>query len=427
MSRLLKKRQAIRTQVTRVINEANVMLSATEEITADALNVLLERLQLFRKQLTDVDDQIETEGLEQEEGDYVRICEYNDQMVTCITKLKCKATQSAQPAPQPVQKERSATTRVKLPKLELRKFDGRPRNWQAFWEQFDNLIHKNGELSQNDKFSYLKTALTGDAAAAIAGLHLSAVCYNDAVELLQQRFGKDTTIIQDHMESLLNVRPVRSSDDVRELRRLHDRIQAHLRGLKALGVNEDSYCSLLYPVLLRSLPKDLVLRYNRKAAQEGTKDNTPASATNQSGDRPQAAELPESSEKRYHKEVSTLLEMLRVEVESRERVASVQKTDGRTQFKSVTTEKTARPFRATASALQQVASQPECIFCSSKEHGCESCDAGISLAAKKEILGKGRRCYRCTRPNHQSRICRSKVRCKRCGGRMHIRCVTQVT
>ena len=35
----------------------------------------------------------------------------------------------------------SKTARVKLPKLEVRKFSGKLEEWQEFWDSFENAIH----------------------------------------------------------------------------------------------------------------------------------------------------------------------------------------------------------------------------------------------------------------------------------------------
>ena len=48
---------------------------------------------------------------------------------------------------------------VKLPKLELTKFDGNILNWQVFWDQFNSSIHLNNNISDIDKFSYLLSFL----------------------------------------------------------------------------------------------------------------------------------------------------------------------------------------------------------------------------------------------------------------------------
>ena len=48
---------------------------------------------------------------------------------------------------------------VKLPKLELTKFDGNILNWQVFWDQFNSSIHLNNNISDIYKFSYLLSFL----------------------------------------------------------------------------------------------------------------------------------------------------------------------------------------------------------------------------------------------------------------------------
>jgi len=49
--------------------------------------------------------------------------------------------------------------------------------------------------------------LKGTAARAIAGLTLTASNYNNAVEILQDRFGKPQQIISAHMDELIKLQP----------------------------------------------------------------------------------------------------------------------------------------------------------------------------------------------------------------------------
>ena len=56
---------------------------------------------------------------------------------------------------------------AKLPKLELKRLNGRPTNWQAFIDCFDSAIHSNPKLNNIDKMNYLKSLVEGPAASAI--------------------------------------------------------------------------------------------------------------------------------------------------------------------------------------------------------------------------------------------------------------------
>ena len=42
---------------------------------------------------------------------------------------------------------------VKLPELELRKFNGKVHKWKVFWDSFCSTIHDNKDLANTDKFN----------------------------------------------------------------------------------------------------------------------------------------------------------------------------------------------------------------------------------------------------------------------------------
>ena len=92
-----------------------------------------------------------------------------------------------------------------------------------------------------DKFNYLSSLLESSAAEAIAGLTLTAANYDEAIETLKKRFGNPQLIVNRHMEALLNVAAVSSHHDVKGLRRLHDSVETHVRGLRTLGVPATPY------------------------------------------------------------------------------------------------------------------------------------------------------------------------------------------
>ncbi|KAH6938874.1 hypothetical protein HPB50_014108 [Hyalomma asiaticum] len=106
-------------------------------------------------------------------------------------------------------------------------------------------------------------------------------------------------------KGLIDLKPVTSARNVRELRRLFDDLQVHMRGLKALGVGEDSYNTMLYPVLLRALPQEMILNYHRSQPDLCT-SSTDGSSSAGSATEDQAA-------------LTTLLRYFRRELESQER------------------------------------------------------------------------------------------------------------
>jgi hypothetical protein len=63
--------------------------------------------------------------------------------------------------------------RAKLPKRELRTFNGKICEWQEFWDGFSSSIDNNEQLSDVDKFAYLRGLLEEPAKSTIAGFSLT--------------------------------------------------------------------------------------------------------------------------------------------------------------------------------------------------------------------------------------------------------------
>lgn len=121
--------------------------------------------------------------------------DYDSWLTTGISKLKLHDEQcSASPnsaftaaSPFKLQEEpRSSQSGDQLPNIRLVNFDGLLRNWQPFWDQFEEVVHQKNELSQGDKFNYLKSGTTRKAAATITGLSAMFSCYANAIDILKR-------------------------------------------------------------------------------------------------------------------------------------------------------------------------------------------------------------------------------------------------
>ena len=55
------------------------------------------------------------------------------------------------------------------PKLSVSVFNGDILQWQTFWDSFESTIHLNVDLTDVQKFSYLKTQIEANAARTIDG------------------------------------------------------------------------------------------------------------------------------------------------------------------------------------------------------------------------------------------------------------------
>ncbi|KAF8778197.1 hypothetical protein HNY73_014941 [Argiope bruennichi] len=296
LSKLRKTRGLHRSSVTKYINKINSDLEEKiDSLTTKDLQEALNYLNISSTQLKDYDKLIQNliKDDKEFETEIESAFEYNEKIIVCLSKLsaqlKCLQDKSERQsissnvsllgatgnpnldainntqessAIVPVNEYNFKT--IKLPKLTIEKYYGDPCCWLEFWNQFQNSIDNNKSLSKIDKFSYLKSLLGGAAAIAVNGFALSDENYDQALKLLKQRFGREELVINAHMSKLLNLVPVTDSNNIYGLRKLYDTVEINLRSLESLKVTSEMYGHLLYPILIKLIPEDLVLEFNRK-------------------------------------------------------------------------------------------------------------------------------------------------------------------
>ena len=99
-------------------------------------------------------------------------------------------------------------SKVKFSNLITKCFNGNPTEFQSFFDSFRAAIRENGSLKSITKFNYLRTFLRGPALALISGLSLTAENCNQAIEILEKRYGNEQLLITSHTDQLLSVSPV---------------------------------------------------------------------------------------------------------------------------------------------------------------------------------------------------------------------------
>ena len=117
---------------------------------------------------------------------------------------------------------------IKMPKYECSDFHGDPKKWIAFRDSFGVAVAQK-DLSDVEKFHYLRNYLKGEALRAIDGLAVTNENYSEAYEILEKRFGNKQMIVNSHMEELCSIIPVEDKDDTKGLRRLYDTVEVNLR------------------------------------------------------------------------------------------------------------------------------------------------------------------------------------------------------
>ncbi|GFR11993.1 uncharacterized protein TNCT_585531 [Trichonephila clavata] len=198
---------AIKTELER----SNVSNYLIEELLAKLIHIE-KHLENFDKEIT-ILTKIEKEIEKQQE--------YRDTIITCkvrVNKILNKKEKESRNAPNASSRSEQQYSSLKLSQLQIPQFDGNILKFSDLYSQFEAATHNNSNLSDVEKFNYLKSYLTHEAEIAIRGLTLSANNYTIALNIIKEQFGRKDIIIDSHVSKLLHLNPVRKSYDVTNLR-----------------------------------------------------------------------------------------------------------------------------------------------------------------------------------------------------------------
>ncbi len=277
---------------------------------------------------------------------------------------------------------------VHLPKLDIGKFSGDIIEWTPFWEKFSALIGDK-PIPTVSKFSYLLSALEGEAKGVIQGLSVTESNYSVACQLLQDRFGRTEQIRFAHIQALLNFAPMprgQKGSRVSSLWTWKDTLLSHIRSLEGLGIKGEMYGIFLTPIILSRLPHDMRMEWAREG--EGKEAD-----------------------------LEFLLESLTKEIRRLERSESF-KEQGTSS--SVSIEERGTPKKKNTVSALHVASAPAkmtCLYCE-KSHPSHKCRKVRSLQERQSKVRELGLCFRCLGTSHLARSC-SKL-CSDCNGFHHV-------
>ena len=179
---------------------------------------------------------------------------------------------------------------------------------------------------------------------------------------------------------------------VNRLRMLHDQIETHFRGLKALGVDKIKYSSIVVPELMEKAPESI--KFNMIRGSEKSLSSW---------------------------SLGDLLAALEKELNIRENYIPLMKNGGG----NLQTRHSRREeyHGGTDIALYFVkdGGKGKCVYCL-EDHAAESCEKVQGIEERKCILRKYAKCFICLNSGHRSFECRNKnkFKCIVCNGRHNI-------
>ena len=83
----------------------------------------------------------------------------------------------------------------------------------------------------------------------------------------ERKVGNPLVIISTHMNELIKLNKVNDSN-VTEMRELYERIESNVRPLKAVGIQQEYFGSLLIPIILEKIPIVIRLQISWQLGKE---------------------------------------------------------------------------------------------------------------------------------------------------------------
>ncbi|XP_055584930.1 uncharacterized protein LOC129737791 [Uranotaenia lowii] len=283
------------------------------------------------------------------------------------------------------------SSHVRLPDVKLPVFNGNIDSWLNFHDLFVSLVYCSHELSNIQKFYYLRSSLSGEALKLIQTISISANNYLVAWTLLVDHYQKPARLKQTYVDSLFEF-PSLKRESATELRNLVERFEANVKVLKQLGEKTEFWDILLIRML--SIRLDPTTR----------RDWEEYSST-----------LPSIS----FPDLTGFIQ----------RRASVLETIGKNVEQMPSNVINKKPLqRAVTSHGANQPSFRKCISCS-KHHPLYLCPvfSKLSLEEKEKEVRQHQLCRNCLRKGHHVKDCSSTSTCRYCRGRHHSQICTNGT
>ncbi|XP_044251339.1 uncharacterized protein [Drosophila takahashii] len=244
-----------------------------------------------------------------------------------------------------------------LPKIHIKVFSGDYKEWPALKNIFESTIHSKQHLTAIQKFLYLKTYITGEAADLIRHMPITDAAYEAAWSCLTERYNRPRHIVNTLLETFVNLLST-SRADVAVLRKVTDGATEIVRGLDAAGqTNRD--CWIIHFILAK------IDAETRRKWIEGSR-----------------------------------------ELES-------PSVDDLLKFGAPQLSKAKRSSHALVSMEDNA-----CVKCNSKEHKIYGCPLAL-IDQRRTFVKTKSLCFNCLKLGHISRKCESKFTCKICHNRHH--------
>lgn len=396
------KLKTVRASVTRCQNKIHEELDK-DESSESQIRLLVKEAKEYKERLSDLHRDKEAElgnkleeaedgEKEDMENEVEKEIQKMEEYVMRINQAIYKGELALEQMKSGCSGSHSSKPNIRLPKIALPFFSGNVLEWVEFFECFLASVNDT-DLTDIEKFAYLRGQLSGDALSTISGLSLTNNNYKVALSLLKDRFGDTNVLIRAHIRELLKLDLV-TNNNKDSLKKFVDKILVQTRSLESLGVTQNHFDIFLSEIVLSRIPFHLKMTY----AKLDTNDQT----------------------------LTQLIEILKKEIKGidlaknsyLERDVKFQPNTNRTNFS--TPLKSIPPKKHESMSFSTTAKSFTCGICKTASHRTQNCRKLVDVEIDKrlELIKLNHLCFNCLGP-HQIKSCQSHMRCTRCHKNHH--------
>lgn len=142
----------------------------------------------------------------------------------------------------------ASSSHIRLPDVKLPTFSGNLDNWLNFHDLYVSLVHASADLSNIQKFYYLRSSLVGDALKLVQTIPISAANYPIAWNLLTDHFQNPARLKQSYLDALFDF-PTLKRETATELHSLVEKFEANVKILRQLGERTEFWDIILIRML----------------------------------------------------------------------------------------------------------------------------------------------------------------------------------
>jgi hypothetical protein len=266
---------------------------------------------------------------------------------------------------------------VRLPKLNITKFNGKPHDWVRFSGQFEAMVDSLN-VPAITKFSHLKELVEPQIRSAIDCLPFTDEGYERAMKYLKEKYGHPSEVAGAYITNIIEL-PFISERDVPRLHKFYEQLLFNVESLETLGKLDTIQGATYYVVKkLEVIKAELVSHVETNWRDWSFRDL-----------------------------VDALRKWTEINV-----IVKAQKRNKETPH---------NPYNRAPGgrALTSRESEVKCIYCQSAEHKAISCDKVTKPSERKKILAEKHLCFNCAIGQHAASSCKSKISCQNCQMRHH--------